>query len=707
MRRIFIFFFTAFLLAGTVRADEGMWLPALVGKMRYGDMRKNGLQIKASDLYDVNRSSLKDAIVLFGSGCTGEIVSDRGLLFTNHHCGYGQIQSHSSVEHDYLTDGFWARTPAEELPNPGLKVKILVRMDDVTKQALKGVTGQMTEPDRQAAVRRNNADIVAAATKGTRYEASVESFYYGNQYFLFVYEVFEDVRLVGAPPSSIGKFGGDTDNWMWPRHTGDFSIFRIYAGKDNKPASYSPDNVPYRPKQFFTISMAGADEGDFTFVYGFPGRTYEYITSDAVDYMVNRGNPHKIALRTIRLDIMTAEQERDAATRIMYASKHASVANAWKKWQGELNGIVRLDVAGRKRVLEEQFTAWAANKPEYGNVLPALEELYQGLDHFAFQRDYYLEAFAPIELTSFAGAFARTTTGEIDAAYTDRQRKAADEFFRNYSPTIDLATAIALLGAYNENCSYEPAVRNIFDRCIRPYGSIAGAVERMFNTSVFVSQDRVERLLALPADELRQKVDDDPAMALYRAFNGAYTTIFLPRYTELSARIELQYRTYMRGLMAMQKDRQFYPDANSTLRVAYGRVDGYKPADGVYYESHTTLDGVMEKDSPEIYDYDVPQRLRDLYAAKDYGRYAVDGTVPVAFIATNHTTGGNSGSPILNGRGELLGLNFDRTWESTMSDVKYDPSICRNISVDIRYVLFVIDRVAGAGYLLDEMRFAE
>ncbi len=707
MKHIFIIFILSLLTFGRATADEGMWLPSLVGKMRYDDMKKNGFQLKASDLYDVNRSSLKDAIVLFGSGCTGEIVSDRGLLFTNHHCGYGQIQAHSSVEHDYLTDGFWARTPAEELPNPGLKVKILVRMDDVTKQSLKGVTDQMSESERQGAIRTNNVDIIAAATKDTRYEASVEAFYYGNQYFLFVYEVFEDVRLVGAPPSSIGKFGGDTDNWMWPRHTGDFSIFRIYADKQNRPAPYSPDNVPYRPKQFFTISMAGADEGDFTFVYGFPGRTYEYITSDAVDYMVNLGNPHKIALRTIRLDIMTAEQERDVATRIMYASKHAGVANAWKKWQGELKGIVRLDVVGQKRALEAQFTDWAANKPEYSNVLPALSDLYRDLDHFAFQRDYYLEAFAPIELTTFAGAFARTTSGEIDATYAGRQRKAAADFFKNYSPVIDLATAVALLEAYYENCSYEPAVRNIFDGYIKQYGSIAATVEHIFNTSVFVSQDQVERLLALPAEELKQKVNADPAVVLYRAFNNAYTTIFLPRYTELSSQIELQYRTYMRGLMAMQKGKQFYPDANSTLRVAYGKVDGYVPADGVYYESHTTLDGVMEKDSPEIYDYDVPQRLREIYAAKDYGPYAVDGTVPVAFIATNHTTGGNSGSPILNGRGELLGLNFDRTWESTMSDVKYDPVICRNISVDIRYVLFVIDKVADAGYLLDEMRFAK
>ena len=707
MKKIIVLSAIVLLGFGPARADEGIWLPNLIGQLKIRDMQAQGFQLTAKDLYDVNEGSLKDAIVRFGSGCTGELVSADGLLLTNHHCGYGQIQSHSSVQNDYLTHGFWAMNRAQELPNPGLKVSFLVRMDDVTKQALRGVKDSMTEEQRADKIDENSREIVAKAIRNTHYRASVEPFYYGNQYFLFVYEDYEDVRLVAAPPSSIGKFGGDTDNWMWPRHTGDFSVFRVYAGPDNKPAPYSPDNVPYQPKRFLTISTQGAEEGDFTFVYGFPGRTYEYITSDAVRYMVELGNPHKINLRTIRLGIMSEEQEKNVETRIQYASKHATVANAWKKWQGEMKGLLRRNVVQEKVDGETAFMAWAQHKPAYREVLPALKALYAELEGYAFARDYVTEAFGAIEVAAFAGNFAGLRADRVTEETVEWAVGLADNFYKNYSPVIDRRTAIAMLEEYDRNVP-EPFKPTILTQYKERFGSIAAGVDDLFDRSVFTSKERLYTLFdAASSEEAIAKTEADPAMQFYQAFMALYRSRVLPEYNRINDEITTLYRAYMRGMMEREQGRTFYPDANSTLRVAYGKVNGYVPMDAVYYEPYTSIEGIMEKDDPNVYDYDIPQSLRDIYASKDYGRWEVDGSVPVCFIATNHTTGGNSGSPILNARGELLGLNFDRTWESTMSDVRYDPEICRNISVDIRYVLFVIDKIGGADYLLDEMRFAE
>ena len=704
MKKTLVLLVVVLLGFGSVRADEGMWLPNLIGKLKIKDMQEQGFQLTAKDLYDVNEGSLKDAIVRFGGGCTGELVSADGLLLTNHHCGYGQIQSHSSVQNDYLTHGFWAMNKAQELPNPGLKVSFLVRMDDVTQQALRGVKESMTESERADRIAANNLSIVEKAIKNTHYRASVEPFYYGNQYFLFVYEDYEDVRLVGAPPSSIGKFGGDTDNWMWPRHTGDFAVFRVYAGPDNKPAPYSPGNVPYQPKRFLTISTQGAQEGDFTFVYGFPGRTYEYITSDAVRYMVEMGNPHKINLRTLRLDIMAEEQAKNVETRIQYASKHANVANAWKKWQGEMKGLIRRNVVQEKADEEAAFAAWAQNKPAYRNVLPALGALYAELEPYAFARDYVNETFGAIELALFAGNFIGYA--QLDEQQRIRLQEVAANFYKNYSSVIDRRTAAVMLEEYDKNVpeQFKPAILAEYKS---RHGSIARGVDYLFDNSLFVSVEVVGELLGKSPEEIHAAVQSDPAVVFYRAFTTAYRAQVVPEYNRINAEINTLYRTYMKGMMERERTRVFYPDANSTLRIAYGKVSGYAPMDAVYYEPHTSIEGIMEKDDPNVYDYDIPQSLRDIYASKDYGRWETNGSVPVCFIATNHTTGGNSGSPILNARGELLGLNFDRTWESTMSDVRYDPEICRNISVDIRYVLFVIDKIGGAGYLLDEMRFAE
>lgn len=671
MRRFFAVLLLSVVTLAGVRADEGMWLPSLIGE-RIKDMQAKGFELSAEDIYSVNQAALKDAIVLFGRGCTGELVSGEGLLLTNHHCGYGQIQYHSSVEHDYLTNGFWAMNRSEELPNPGLIVSFLVRMEDVTARIEAGESAQ---------------SIIDEAVEGGKYSASVESLYYNNTYYLFVYQVYRDVRLVGAPPSSIGKFGGDTDNWMWPRHTGDFSIFRIYADKDNQPADYSPENVPYRPKRHFAISTEGAAEGDFTFVYGFPGSTREYVTSDFVDYTLNYSNPAKIRLRTKRLDIISEAQSKDVATRIMYASKHAGIANAWKKWQGESLGLARRNTVAKKVAYEERFEEWAAGT-EYEGVLDRLHAKYAELLPFAITRDYYNEAIYAIELMGLA------TPRRLNA-------ESVEPNYKDYLPAIDQRVAVEMLRDFGENVGAE-FVPEWYSARLAECGSVEAFVEWLFGSSRITSAEELQK-----ARKEGYDFDSDPARVMRKAFDEVYMERLSPQYMTLNKEITELYKTYMRGQMAFEPTRPFYPDANLTLRVAYGSVAGYEAADGVYHLPYTTLDGIIEKDNPEIYDYDIPQSLRDLYASKEYGRWGVemDGryTIPVAFLAKNHTTGGNSGSPILNGRGELLGINFDRTWLSTMSDLDYDPDICRNISVDIRYVLFVIDKIGGAGYLLDEM----
>jgi hypothetical protein len=699
MKKIVLLILALFCLKGVpALADEGMWVPALI-QSRIKDMKAKGFKLTAEDIYSINRSSLKDAVLLFGSGCTGEVISDEGLFLTNHHCGYYFIGSHSSVEHDYLTNGFWAMNRSEELPNPGLTVSFLIRMEDVTDRALKGVGDEMPQAERDSMVKANAAGVIAKATAGTHYEATVEPFYYGNQYFLFVYEKFRDVRLVAAPPSAIGKFGGDTDNWMWPRHTGDFSMFRIYADKNNNPANYSKDNVPYRPRRSFTISTAGLKEGDFTMVYGNPGRTMQYVVSDAIDYAVNRGNPAKIKMRTMRLEIMNAEQAKDPATRIAYAAKNARVSNQWKKWQGESKGLARLGTLDKKRAFEAQFTAWAADKPLYRDVLPKLRALYAELAPYAFARDYYQEAYQAIEMTQFAQNAAK-------GIFKPDAEKAGDGFFKNYSQTIDRLSTQAVLGEYVKNVPAEwtPAY---FLEAVQKAGGVDRYVDELFEQSNFSTIEKYKALASADSATKAAALQNDPALLLAEAFNTFYNTKVDGTYKRLNTEINTLYRLYMKGLMEMQPDRTFFPDANLTLRVAYGTVEGYSPVDAVYYEPFSTIDGIMEKDNPDIYDYNIPQRLRDLYRTKEYGRWNVDGSVPVCFLATNHTTGGNSGSPVLNGRGQLVGINFDRTWESTMSDYEFDVVKCRNIIVDIRYVLFVIDRIGNAGYLLDEMRFAK
>ena len=665
----------------TATADEGMWLPSLI-KERVKDMRRKGFKLKADDVYSTTKPSLKDAVMQFGGGCTGEFVSAEGLLLTNHHCGYASIQKLSSVEHDYLTDGYWAKSRAEELHVPGLTISILEKMEDVTDRIAAG---------------ENKESIIAEASKGKGCRASIESMYYGNQHYLFVYRVYSDVRLVGAPPSSIGKFGGDTDNWIWPRHTGDFSMFRVYAGADNEPADYSVDNVPYRPKRHFPISTKGVNESDFTMIYGFPGNTQEYVTADAVEYVAEVSNPMKIALRTIRLDIISKAQSKDVATRIAYAAKHANIANAWKKWQGESLGLERLKTADKKEDYEKAFATWAADRTQYATLLDSMHIAYEKVIPGYFARELFNETIAGIEVYNFA-AWLNSKHAKGDKLTADVQAVGRKYYLNDYRVEIDKAIAKRMIAEFIGRMPAENIPQELI-AAITACGGVEQFVENMYANTQLITKYPLttEEILADPVVQL----------AVWFAPLTKKNTNYAYRNLSNVPTIEKWYRKYMQALREWDKERAFYPDANFTLRVAYGTICGYENVDGEYHTHLTTLDGIMAKDNPEIYDYNIPQVLRDIHAAKDYGRWSIEHngkkTIPVCFLANNHTSGGNSGSPVINGKGELIGINFDRTWRSTMSDIEFDPTICRNISVDIRYVLFVIDRVGGASYLFEEM----
>lgn len=702
-------------------ADEGMWLPNLLEGMTITDMQSRGFKLTAEDIYSVNNTSLKDAICQFGGGCTAELISQKGLLLTNHHCGFSFIQMHSSVENDYLTNGFWAMNQKEEKICPGLTAMFIISMQDVTNEVMTAVKSGMTESDRNSAIQAKMNEMEKTYSKGSQ-AAMVRAFYYGNVFYMFMTETYSDVRMVGAPPMALGNFGGDTDNWVWPRHTADFSLFRIYAGADNKPAPYSEKNVPYVPKKSLSINAHGVKAGDFTLVYGFPGRTTEYLSSYGVDLVANTSDPVKVGLRTIRLDIMREEMAKSDVVRIQYASKRNGVANAWKKWQGEMIGLKQNDAIGKKQRLEADFAKRIAAdntlQQKYGTVLADLKTTHAEMVPWQQAGDYMNEGALSIEVVRYLSNYrklvdlskaAKVDQKEVDATLKSL-RDGVDIHFKDYNAKLDQRVAVAVCKEMDKGMAADkkPAVFN--DVKTKNKGNWDKYFASVYSKSIFTKKDKVKALLDGYDATKWQTIANDPAYILTDGLYKHFYDNVLPRFQQLTNELNRLNRIYMEAQMVVFKEKNFYPDANSTLRVTYGQVQGYPDAtakDGYMYSWYTTLDGLLAKDKnyPAVVDYVVPNKIQLLVDNKDYGRYAdpTDGKIHTCFIASNHTTGGNSGSPVLDANGDLIGTNFDRVWEGTMSDINYDPTICRNISVDVRYTLFVVDKYAGAGYLLDEM----
>jgi hypothetical protein len=708
------------IITPSLRADEGMWIPLLIEKYNIKLMQEKGFKLSAEDIYSVNKACMKDAVMQFGGGCTGEVISPDGLLITNHHCGYGQIQKHSTLDHDYLTNGFWAMSKAEELPSAGLSVTFLKRMEDVTEKVMMGVTEAMNDTERDKQIRSNISAITTTATVGTVYSASVRPFYMGKQYFLFVNESFRDIRLVGAPPSAIGKFGGETDNWIWPRHTGDFSLFRIYADNNNNPADFSKDNIPYKPLYHFPISLKGLKEGDFTMVFGYPGSTSEYVPSYHIDMMKNYINPQMITIRTKKIEIMEAAMNTDPLIRIQYSSKKAGLANSWKKWIGENQGLDKMGTIAGKETFEKRLTEWInadnSRVTKYGNLLPDYKKLYVQLREYSLVNSYTNEVFfsSGAEAVGFARnikALAELYKGKTDNDQINVLKinlmETGRNFFQNYNQATDKKLFVTLLTLYGENLETKwlaPEYIKLKNSC---KGNFSAFADKIYDKSVFTDEVRFRNFITGFNSSSVSRLNKDPFYRLALDVSEFLMSNVRPELVRLNNDLQRLNRDYMSAQMEFDKDKVFYPDANSTLRLTYGTVRGYYSKDAVYYNYYTTLKGIMEKDNPEIYDYAVPEKLKQLYKAKDYGRYTQNGEVPVCFIANNHTTGGNSGSPVINADGQLIGVNFDRAWEGVASDLSYNPEQSRNISLDIRYVLFLIDKFAGAGYLLKEMTIVE
>ncbi|MBA4153013.1 S46 family peptidase [Flavobacterium sp.] len=698
-----------FISFSTFAQQGGMWIPSLLEGMNEKEMKSLGMKMSAKDIYDVNKSSMKDAVPQFNGGCTSEVISSKGLLLTNHHCGYGQIQSHSTVENDYLEKGFWAMNLAEELPNPGVVVTFIVKIEDITAKVLENTQSLSNEAEKQKKIQDNISALNNSLPKENWQENKIRTFYDGNQYIWFVTETFKDVRLVGAPPSSIGKFGSDTDNWVWPRHTGDFSLFRIYADKNNRPAEYSKDNVPYTPKHYFPVSISGVQENDFTMVFGYPGRTQEYLPAVAVEQLVNELNPAKIEVRDAALKVQDGFMRKDKAIKIQYAAKYASVANYWKKWIGETKGLKKSNAVQIKRDFEKDFMTKVTNagkQAEYGNVLSEFEANYKAIAPYALSRDYFIEVvMRNTELLSFGYRLYQletiyTTRGE--KAFNDRKAnliEGFDELYKDFNANVDEKVMEQLLEIYATKSPKEFLPQEFVNQDLKAKTS------EIFKTSKLTNYNGLKELLNGDAKTVLESMNKDSGFVFVKMLAEAYTKNVVPKYEELNLKNTALQRTYMKGILELSpKEARIFPDANSTLRVTYGKVKGYAPSDAVYYSPVTYLDGVMEKYIPGDYEFDVSQKLIDLYNKKDFGIYGENGKLPVNFIGTNHTTGGNSGSPAIDAYGNLIGLNFDRVWEGTMSDIYYDPAICRNIMVDVRYILFVIDKYAGAKYLVDEMK---
>ncbi len=704
------------LLTPSIKADEGIWIPLLIEKYNIKLMQEKGFKLSAEDIYSVNKACMKDAVVLFGGGCTGEVISTDGLMITNHHCGYSQIQKHSSLDHDYLTNGFWAMSREEELPNPGLSVTFLKSMEDVTEKVLAGITDTATGSGREKLLASNIDAIIKVATAGTGYSGMVRPFYMGKQYFLFVNETFRDVRLVGAPPSAIGKFGGETDNWTWPRHTGDFSLFRIYADQNNKPAEFSKTNVPYKPIYHFPISLKGIKEGDFTMVFGYPGTTSEYVPSYHIDMVKNFINPGMIAIRSKKIAIMEDAMKTDPLIRIQYSAKKSGLANSWKKWIGENLGLEKMNTIEKKQEFEKKITAWInadnSRVSRYGNLLAEYKELYDGLKEYSFVNSYTNEVFFSGTAESINFSLIMRSLAEMVKNNDDPKKIKATKnsiiesgrnFFKNYDQATDKKLFVAVMGLYKDNLDIKWQVPEYISLKNACKGDFSAIVDKLYKQSPFTEEEKFIKFVSEFDKSDVSKLNKDPFFQLASGATQFLAANIKPELVKMTEKQQRLNRTYMSAQMEFDTNRIFYPDANLTLRLTYGKVKGYYPKDAVYYTCQTTLKGIMEKDNPEVYDYDVPAKLKELYKTKDYGRYTQDGEVPVCFIADNHTSGGNSGSPVINADGQLIGVNFDRAWEGVASDLSFNPEQSRNISLDIRYALFIIDKFAGAGYLLKEM----
>ncbi|MGP1362401.1 MAG: S46 family peptidase [Bacteroides sp.] len=699
------------LLCLGARADKGMWLPNRLKETCAMELSQAGCALAPEAIYDPIHTSLKDAVVRFGNGCTGEVVSTDGLVLTNHHCGYEYVQALSTVEHDYLRDGFAAPSREQELPCKGLKVRFLQYMEDITETLLKDLDLPDDPQGREELLKvRKEKYLKDLQAKDSTLDYVIAALYYGNTYYLYAYKTYTDVRLVVAPPSSIGKFGGDTDNWMWPRHTGDFTLFRIYASENNEPADFSMNNRPYHPKEFFKINVAGVKEDDFVMVYGYPGRTQQYLTSEAVASVVRDEDPRKVALRRKRLDVMDRYMKQNDTLYLQYASKYANVANAWKKWIGEASGLERVEAIEQKQAQEKQFAAFAnttaERKEKYSAVLPALATLYQQLTPLVKAADYYTQGLMGIECLAFAVQLSKITESarkEVRSLSEEEMKSVqnlAEEFFKDYDLRVDQSLVEAMLEAYLEGNTTTERLLTI-NKQVSDLKGISRFQHKILRTSFLTNAAKFRKELG--AKNFLTHLAKDKLFVFAENLNEEYKQTVQEPLVKLRTATTGWYRKYVAGLMEMHPEQHFFPDANSTLRLAFGKIEGYTPREGISYLPFTTLEGLVEKVRIGAHDYIMPERLRALYQAKDYGQWAVEGSVPACFLASVHTTGGNSGSPALNARGELVGLNFDRVWEGTMSDIMFDSQKCRNIVVDIRYVLFMIEKYAQAPYLLEEM----
>ncbi|MGB6035909.1 MAG: S46 family peptidase [Cryomorphaceae bacterium] len=700
------------LLFSTLSAHEGMWVPSTLAKLVFDDMHDAGLKLSAEEIYSINQSSLKDAIVLFGGGCTAEVISDEGLILTNHHCGYSQIQSHSSLENDYLKNGFWAMDRSEELTNPGLTATFVERIEDVT-DAMMEAAGALKGLERNQALAAKAKQLEQAATSGGIYGAEVKPFFYGNAYYMIVTETFKDVRLVGAPPSSIGKFGGDTDNWEWPRHTGDFSLFRIYASPYNKPAEYSEDNIPYKPKASLEIDMSGVQPGEFTMVFGFPGTTYQYLTSDAVDYVTNVQNPIRIGMREVSLGVIDAAMASSDENRIKYAAKQSRISNGYKKWIGQNMGLERFRALDKKKEQEAEFLKRlaASDEAQYVGLLDGVTALYEEYEKYQISRDYLIEFFyyGP-ELTRFSTNFNNIVenydsleTAGLMVGELEKLAKAMKSFYKNYDPMVDQGIFRAQSSIFFAGCPEELMSPTLAEMAHKSGNDWSELTDEIYESSILDNREELTELLEKSGKKISKTIAQDPFYLMAQELLGNYDEKVRGSYNNFRF-LEGEYmKDYVRLTMELFPEKDYWPDANSTLRLTYGNMEGSEPIDGMAYKPYTTLEGIYYKYIPGDKEFDVPEKLLELYNNKDYGQYATDGELRVCILGSNHTTGGNSGSPALNAKGQLVGLNFDRTWESTMSDIMFNPEICRNIMVDAKYVLFIIDKFAGAGHLVEEM----